>query len=93
MKALNIIFLYFPTMLIACESSKSPREIHNDPETGDLREYARITLRPSQNWFDGKVTPAGALTWTKHAHMLTEEQTGLIVSQAKKIETQNNNTK
>lgn len=90
MKANKIVFLQYPCMMVVCESSQSPREIHNDPETGDLREYARITLQPSRHWFNDQVTPAGSLTWTKHAGMLTEEQTARIIHEAKRIEAQNN---
>lgn len=90
MKSEKIIFLVYPCMEIVCESSTSPLAIHNDPETNDLREYARITLHPSRNWFNGQVIPAGSLTWTKHASMLSAEQTASIIREAKKIEESNN---
>lgn len=40
MKANKIVFLYYPCMVIVCESIETPNS--TDPETNDLREYARI---------------------------------------------------
>ena len=38
MKANKIVFLYYPCMVIVCESIETPNS--TDPETNDLREYA-----------------------------------------------------
>lgn len=63
MKANKIVFLYFPCMVIVCESIETPNS--KDPETNDSREYARIQRYPPE---------VGTIQWTKHADMLSQEQ-------------------
>ena len=72
MKAKDIIFLYYPCMVVVCEQNSIDRE------TNDLREYAKIVLHsyeiPTFRLSDFDFVPAGTIKWTKHAYMLTEEQ-------------------
>lgn len=78
MKASKIIFCYFPCRIVVCESADTPNCI--DPETKDLREYARIvphTVKTGGIWLS-RFEFAGDIEWTKHADMLTEEQRAVI---------------
>ena len=73
MKAKEIIFLEYPCCEIVCSRD-------NDPETNDLREYARI-VRHTQECGGVWVTRfdfAGQIEWTKHAKDLTPEQRATI---------------
>ncbi|MCE8566494.1 hypothetical protein K0F19_07550 [Bacteroides fragilis] len=74
MKANKIVFLYQPCMVIVCESIEFPNSI--DPETNDLREYARIVRFSYETKFFPyfEFIPAGSIEWTKHADMLSKEQ-------------------
>lgn len=84
MKATKLVFLCFPCRVVVCESSTTPGS--TDPETGDLREYARITPKTSAIggvWFT-RFEFAGAIEWTKHAVMLTDEQRAQIERRAAK---------
>lgn len=74
MKANKIVFLYQPCMEIVCESMETPNS--KDPETNDLREYARIVRFSYETKFFPyfEFTPAGSIEWTKHADMLSKEQ-------------------
>lgn len=85
MKANKIVFLYFPCMVVVCESCKTPGCI--DPETNDLREYARITRYSYETEcypvFD--YVAAGNLCFTKHATLLTDEQREQIKAHAAKL--------
>lgn len=74
MKANKIVFLYYPCMVIVCESIETPNS--TDPETNDLREYARIVRFSYETKFFPKFEflPAGSIEWTKHADMLSKEQ-------------------
>lgn len=77
MKATKIIFLVYPCMIVVCESSTTPN--CKDPETNDLREYAKIQR------FSTEYTKAGTLIWTKNASMLSYEQRMSIHRYASKV--------
>lgn len=74
MKANKIVFLYQPCMVIVCESMETPNS--TDPETNDLREYARIVRFSYETKFfpEFEFLPAGSIEWTKHADMLSKKQ-------------------
>lgn len=78
MKATKLEFLCFPCRVVVCESSATPGS--TDPETGDLREYASIV--PATTAIGGvwltRFEFAGAIEWTKHATILTDEQRAQI---------------
>lgn len=84
MKATKLVFLNFPCRVVVCESSTTPGS--TDPETGDLREYARICPRTEAIggvWLT-RFDFAGEIEYTKHAAMLTDEQRAQIESCAAK---------
>lgn len=85
MKANKIVFLYFPCMVVVCESCETPGYI--DPETNDSREYARITRYSYETehypMFD--YVAAGGVWFSKHATMLTDEQREQIKAHAAKL--------
>ena len=73
MKANKIVFLYQPCMVIVCESIGSHNSI--DPETNDLREYARIVRFSYETKFfpEFDFIPSGSIEWSQHADMLSKE--------------------
>lgn len=87
MKAKDIIFLYYPCMVVVCEQNAIDRE------TNDLREYAKIVLHsyeiPTFRLSDFDFVPAGTIKWTKHAYMLTEEQRKQIQDEDNRVDEAN----
>lgn len=84
-KATKIVFLDFPCRVVVCESGETYGS--TDPETNDLREYARIVPRTKECgglWIT-QFEFAGEIEWTKHAGMLTNEQRAQIVAHAAKL--------
>jgi hypothetical protein len=61
-------------MVIVCESIETTNS--TDPETNDLREYARIVRFSYETKFFPKFEflPAGSIEWAKHADMLSKKQ-------------------
>lgn len=78
MKAEEIVFLHYPCMVVVCESANTPNS--TDPETNDIREYARIIkesyVRDCCSGY--QLVPAGKIKWTKHIAMLSEGHIRLI---------------
>ena len=66
-QAREIVALYFPCTIVWCESCKTGI---TDPYTHDLPEYARIDLM------------TGAVTWERHADLLTAAQRKKIIISA-----------
>ena len=84
-KATKIVFLNLPCRVVVCESGETYGS--TDPETNDLREYARIVPRTKECggiWIT-QFEFAGEIEWTKHAGMLTNEQRAQIVAHAAKL--------
>lgn len=84
-KATKLVFLHFPCRVVVCESIDSPD--CKDPETHDLREYARITPRTEEVggvWIT-QFEFAGEIEWSKHAHMLSDDQREQIEAYAECI--------
>lgn len=72
--ATKLVFLNFPCRVVVCESGDTYGS--TDPETNDLREYARIipkTKACGGIWIT-QFEFAGKIEWSKHAGMLTNEQ-------------------
>ena len=89
-KATKLVFMHFPCRVVVAESIDSPD--CNDPETHDLREYARITPRTEEvggMWIT-QFEFAGEIEWSKHAHMLSDEQRKQIEAYAACIAEANN---
>ena len=83
-KATKIVFLNFPCRVVVCESGETYGS--TDPETNDLREYARIVPRTKECgglWIT-QFEFAGTIEWSKHAQMLSSEQRTAIESEAAK---------
>lgn len=95
----NLVYLTYPNRIIVCESSRTDNQDYRDPETGDLREYARIVPRTQQCGYDYEnMCPefeyAGTVEWTKHATMLEDWQREQIIVAACAIaETDKENTR
>lgn len=85
MKAEKIVFLHYPCMIVVCESINTPNS--TDPETHDLREYARIVKESYLiDCYPGyKLVPAGEIRWTKHEGMLSEDQKRLIEQASERL--------
>lgn len=83
--ATKLMFLNFPCRVVVCESGETYGS--TDPETNDLREYARIVPRTKECggiWIT-QFEYAGTVEWTKHAVMLTNEQRAQIEAHAAKL--------
>lgn len=84
-QATKLVFLNFPGRVVVCESGETYGS--TDPETNDLREYARIvpkTMECGGIWIT-QFEFAGTIEWTKHAGMLTNEQRAQIDARAARI--------
>lgn len=82
--ATKLVFLNFPCRVVVCESGETYGS--TDPETNDLREYARIVPRTKECggiWIT-QFEFAGTIEWSKHAQMLSPEQRAAIESEAAK---------
>lgn len=84
-QATKLVFLNFPGRVVVCESGETYGS--TDPETNDLREYARIvpkTMECGGIWIT-QFEFAGTIEWTKHAGMLTNEQRAQIEAHAARL--------
>lgn len=84
-KATKLVSLNFPCRVVVCESGDTYGS--TDPETNDLREYARIVPRTKERggiWIS-QFEFAGEIEWTKHAVMLTNEQRAQIEAEAARL--------
>ena len=84
-QATKLVFLNFPCRVVVCESGDTYGS--TDPETNDLREYARIVPRTKERggiWIT-QFEFAGEIEWTKHAVMLTNEQRAQIEAHAARL--------
>lgn len=83
--ATKLVFLNFPCRVIVCESGDTYGS--TDPETNDLREYARIVPRTKEcgGIFITQFEFAGEIEWTKHAGMLNDEQRAQIEAHAAQL--------
>lgn len=85
MKAKEIVFLAYPCRVVVAESCYTPGS--TDPETNDIREYARIVPRTKECgglWIT-QFEFAGEIEWSKHAHMLSDDQREQIEAYAECI--------